>query len=168
MAGAIAHGFGNYVPVSLHWKTASGQPKSRWQAHPTRGIVWNGAQKVRIYVGNRGTNKAENVKVYVWYTEWVDGDPPPEWKVGAGTPWKPLTAPGSPPTSIPSNRLVDFGAFGLPLLAQGRYVLLASASCPEDRPCVELANHAASFTDTPLEDLVAGDNNIGLLVIRVH
>jgi hypothetical protein len=39
------------------------------------------------------------------------------------------------------------------------------ANCLTDRAHITLTDHACSYTDTPLVDLVSGDNNMGLLVI---
>ena len=44
---------------------------------------------------------------------------------------------------------------------------MAASTCPRDRPYIELPTHAPSFTDCRLVALVAGDNNLGLLVIDI-
>ena len=47
-----------------------------------------------------------------------------------------------------------------------RYIILAKASCVDDTANTDVANYACSSMKTQLVDLVSGDNNIGLRVLK--
>jgi hypothetical protein len=62
---------------------------------------------------------------------------------------------------------VTFGGFAL-APAPGRYLVLAQATCADDRANPDPATgYACSVLPTPLPDLVANDNNLGLAVISL-
>jgi hypothetical protein len=168
MDGLVSYGPGSYVPVSLHWKTHPAEPESEWQADPADGIIWDqGAGQITVKVGNRGTSPARGVTVSAWAIAWPANAPAPAWKKGGGGAWARLSPYTSAPDDIGPRQSKDFGPFDLTPLPSGRHIIMAASTCPGDRPYIELPTHAPSFTDCRLVDLVAGDNNLGLLVIDI-
>lgn len=164
MNGEVPYGDGSYVPVSLHWQNAVGAAAPLWQADPAAGIVWRpAAGQIDVNVGNRGTSTASGVKVSVWTIAWPGNQSPPMWQNGGGG-WQQLSPNSFAGPNIPPGQSRTFGPFNFAPPA-GRNIIVAIASCRGDKPLLELPNHACSFIDTPLADLVAGDNNLGLLVI---
>ena len=165
-AGVVHHGPGSYVPVSNHWQAASGAASPPWQADPINGMSWSAAaQTLDVKVGNRGQKPTNNVVVAVHYQAWTPGTAPPVWDAGAS--WTPSPSNPSPAQSIPAGGGVPFGPFALPL-TPGSYVVLAIAYCPDDRPNLDPATAlACAYSPTRVDDLVAGDNNLGLLFIVV-
>jgi hypothetical protein len=157
---------GGYMPVSLDW-----HPTPAWHAKPSALQVTG--NRVWVEVRNRGRNAAADVTVAVWWINWpgTQIDDPPKWNpatwnllgVSGLTPvpaWSNPPNPPSPPTS--------FGPFtGIPTGPPGRRLLiLAAATCPADRANTDLATGLhCSTMGTPIVDLVAGDNNLGL---RLH
>lgn len=171
-SGAIRYGPGSYVPVSLHCNNAQAQSHvpPEWQADPNAVIVAPGTGEITVKVGNRGTQLAQDVEVTVWWHEWPAG-PPPDWD----TSWTPCalsgggaigmqdvdpTDPGDPTT------LKTFGPFAaVPLAAGTRYLLLVQANCGDDPANTDPTTLLpCSLDPTPLVDLVANDNNLGLRV----
>jgi len=163
-SGEIDYGAGSYNPVSLEWdpnQTQNSVPP-KWQADPA-AIVVQANGKISVVVGNRGDQLATNVAVSVWWHEWPAGGPPPPWDA---TTWTQLAGPGSkniPPGSPP----VTFANFAaVPLPTGRRYLLLAQATCADDRANTDPAtNLPCSQQPAPLLDLVANDNNLGLRVL---
>jgi hypothetical protein len=150
-----AHPRGGYMPVSLDW---NGAPPP-WHASPSAIKV--GPNQVTVEVRNRGRLPATGVTVRLLWVSWPELQPePPKWDPKANT-WKLLGASG--PQTVPAggNAMV-FGPFPAP--PQGsRLLLLAEATCPADRANTDEATglHCATLP-TPIVDLVAGDNNLGL------
>lgn len=148
--GLASPPLGDYRPVSLDW---NGTPA--WHAHPQAIQVGN---HVTVEVRNRGTSDAHGVKVKIRYIDWAGGPVPPwdpaTWKSLAPSAAKTVRADGNPVT------------FQSPLLpaSGGRRLILAEANCPAD-PANTAASVPCATKPTPLVDLVAGDNNLGL---RVH
>jgi hypothetical protein len=166
--GDVTHGPGTYVPVSLDW---GGTPS--WHS-PKTAIEVTGGQ-VFVTVGNRGRKVAKNVKVRVWCRNWPANSPPPTWKNGVG--WTPSNGLPVAPQDVAPGAAVRFGPFS-PVLTTSRYIVLAEATCDSDfansDPFQTLPGNVGSGTglpcswmDTPLVDLVANDNNLGLRVIGV-
>ncbi len=164
MNGEVPYGDGSYVPVSLHWQNATNSPAPLWQADPAAGIVRRPGGQIDVKVGNRGTRTASGVKVSVWAITWPANQPPPMWQNGSGA-WQQLSPNPIAAQNIPAGQSRTFGPFNFPAPPAGRHIIVAIASCRGDKPLIELPHHACSFIDTPLADLVAGDNNLGLLVI---
>jgi hypothetical protein len=162
-SGALDYGKGSYVPVSLAWdnnQTGADAPLL-WQASRDAIEVVNG--DIYVWVQNRGLYGAAGVTVRVWWHNWPNGSDAPDWNDGA---WEELD-----PTLVPSQLVtmggrVSFGPYTYKNVPDGRYILLASASCDDD-----LANTdgptglPCSYLATPLIDLVANDNNLGLRVM---
>jgi hypothetical protein len=166
--GAADYGRGSYVPVSLHWQDTGAQaPAPLWQADPAEGIVGpDAAGKVEVRVGNRGAQPAVDVAVRLWVADWPQGSPPPDWAAGSGA-WTACAASGPATRKIPPGPPSAQAAFNFALPAgAGRRVLFAEATCPDDRANTEPAlGLACASTPTPLADLVANDNNLGLRVL---
>ncbi|MEJ5992121.1 hypothetical protein WG902_19120 [Ramlibacter sp. PS3R-8] len=171
MGDATDFGPGSYVPVPLHWQAAGAAPP-RWQADPRAGIKYPTANgRVEVRVGNRGPAMANNVQVRLWVAAWPANANPPDWSPGT---WAPCTAVGAAgPNTIPGKTQPLGQAFTFdlppnPPTAPGRYILLAEASCDEDRPHTDTSLLLSCSTQpTPLVDLVANDNNLGLLVVTI-
>ena len=154
---------GGYMPVQLDWAHAPTEPS--WLAEPTAALRIVGSQ-VWVTVQNRGSQIANGVSVRVWYARAQNVNNPPRWNT---PPWKEIFSTNSGP--LPINPLpgpgsaVQFGPFtGLPTVPNRRYLVVASASCVDDLSNIEAPMPVAT-SRTPIVDLVAGDNNIGL---RVH
>jgi hypothetical protein len=148
---------GGYMPVSLDWSGAH----PPWHA---TAITINGGQ-VTVGVRNRGPNPATGVKVRVFWADFPDIANPPTWGSRA---WTILRGPNAPQDVPAGPGSVPFGPFtGLPVGA-GRRLILAEASCAADRANSDRATGLPCATlETPIVDLVAGDNNLGLVVQKV-
>jgi len=155
---------GGYVPVSLDWGVTVDPPL--WHA-TTTAIQINGDQ-VRVRVRNRGEADATGVSVSVWYTQWLLTDPePPAWNTL--NTWSSLGS--QPAQTVPAwpTPAVTFGPFGgLPAPAPGHaLVVVAIATCDGDRANADTTTLLPCSTEiTRTVDLVAGDNNMGLVVVR--
>jgi hypothetical protein len=167
--GDVDYGEGSYVPVSLDW---NGTPK--WHAKVGGGGVQEGIERQGanffVYVGNRGRNPANGVTVNVFGREWPAAAPPPEWDPTPGA-WTTYSA--LPAQNIPVGAVARFGPFSPDPLAPvppagARYLVLAQATCVDDPANIDPARGLpCSLQTTPLVDLVAGDNNLGLIEITI-
>ena len=73
----------------------------------------------------------------------------------------------SGPKDVPArpDSPVEFGPFDLPATSE-QVLIFAEATCPADRANTDVATDLpCSRTATPLPDLVANDNNLGLIVL---
>ena len=161
----IAYGDGSYNPVSLEWDPSQSQAADPplWQAD-SAAITKANNGAISVVVGNRGTALATNVAVSVWWHEWPNGATPPDWDSASWTSCPPSS---NATMSISPGGQVTFGQFAAVPLASGkRYILLARASCADDPANIDAAtNLPCSQQPTPLVDLVANDNNLGLCVL---
>jgi hypothetical protein len=148
---------GGYMPVQLDWANPPGTPS--WLATPAAiQIVGN---RVRVTVSNRGNSPANAVSVRVWWALANVVNNPPPWNTPGA--WTEILGANSGPQTIPAGGSRQFGPFnGLPG-GKGRYLVVASASCAGDQSNIEAPLPVATSL-TPIVDLVAGDNNIGLQV----
>jgi hypothetical protein len=164
--GVIDYGPGSYNPVSLEWdrNQVPADPPPKWQADPA-AISLSATGQISVVVGNRGNALAQAVSVSVWWRAWPGGPPAPQWDAAT---WQQCAAIGPALQNIPPNGQANFGPFAaVPLPPGRRYLLLAQATCPDDRANVDPAtNFPCSQKPTPLLDLVANDNNLGLRVLR--
>ncbi len=156
---------GDYIPVSLDWdlKQVGADKAPAWQATP-QAIDVNG-DKIYVTVGNRGSKPATDVVVCVWYHDWPDGAPYPKWNDGHWNPW----GGQSPKQTVAADGPTTFGPFTqTQTLPSGRrYLVMAEATCADDRSNSDKATRLpCSDRPTPLIDLVANDNNLGLLVVK--
>lgn len=163
-SGDVDYGPGSYNPVSLDWDANQSQSQDtpRWQADPG-AIVVSDSGEISVVVGNRGTEQAKNVKVSVWWHEWPAGKPP-DWDRAS---WRECPPSGSPVQDIDPYESKTFGTFSaVPLPSGKRYLLLAQATCEDDPANIDPATSLpCSRRPTPLLDLVANDNNLGLRVL---
>lgn len=159
------HPRGGYMPVSLDWHAWPNA--SSWHATGAAISVAAGG-RVTAEVCNRGRLAANGVVVRVWWARRVGGGPIPKWPDPAWTllgsdgpknvPAWPASAPQ--PVGTPTRFTVN----GFPAAA-GRYLILAEATCPDDRANTDAATGLPCATSpTSIVDLVAGDNNLALLV----
>jgi hypothetical protein len=120
-----------------------------------------------VRVGNRGTERADNVAVRVWRREYRDRDEP-LWNDGT---WTEIKGPSKtrhiePDAEVEADAHVGFGPFPFTPASGKRYLLLAEATCDADRANSDPATGLpCSREKTPLADLVANDNNLGLVVV---
>jgi hypothetical protein len=160
---------GGYMPVSLDWQPVASPPgPPRW--HAAAPAIQVAGDTVSVEVSNRGPSPAPQVRVAVWWAEWSTTQPdPPAWNDGA---WHSLGT-SVPQTVAPWPARTAFGPFSaagidaLPTLPAGRRLLIvASATSPSDRANTDpFSLLPCALLPTPIVDLVAGDNNIGL---RLH
>lgn len=159
---------GTYRPVSLDWGKAGSPPK--WHARESSIEIDVAAKQIWIYVHNRGSLTAEKVSVRVWATKKNAGSSAPPWTDKA---WeKPLHGPSTRKQVKPGSTATRFGPFKWQAPLFGASLILAEATCPADRANTDLAASdvptglPCARSRTPIRDLVAGDNNLGLLVYR--
>jgi hypothetical protein len=164
---AVRYGAGSYVPVSLDWGRYANAPGVAGPGIPA-WFARSAAMRLRagqifVRVGNRGAQTALGVTVSLWWHAWPAGNDPPLWN----TPqWATI---GAQPAAqdVPSGQTRTFGGFAL-APAPGRYLVFAQATCADDRANPDPATgYACSLLPTPLPDLVANDNNLGLTVISL-
>jgi hypothetical protein len=163
-AGDIQYGPGNYAPVPLYWdRYQSGSDVAPlWQA--ASNVIKAQGKHIRVTVGNRGSESAQHVKVNVWWRQWPKGTDAPDWNHGEGwTPCEPSVGKGR---TIAPGASTTFGPFSHVPPRGKRYLVLAQATCGDDPANTDPATYLpCSQLKTPLIDLVAGDNNLGLRVI---
>jgi hypothetical protein len=159
--GNIAYGEGSYVPVSLHCNPTV--PAPLWQADPN-AITLAANGDISVTVGNRGTRPANSVTVDVWWHAWPVGQQTlPDWDASS---WTPCGSPGNPLQTINPGDRKTFVFRRVPAGAGRRYLLLARATCADDPANIDAATGLpCSQQPTPLIDLVANDNNLGLRVV---
>jgi hypothetical protein len=159
--GEIRYGPGNYAPVPLTWENQMEGPPL-WHAAANAIKIKDG--QIYVTVGNRGSEPARDVKVEVWCRGWPIGGPPPDWETSGWTVCKPSASAGKGQTIAP-RRTVVFGPFAN--VAPGeRYLVIARATCADDPANTDTTTHLpCARLETPLPDLVSGDNNLGLRVI---
>lgn len=150
---------GSYDPVPLDVPAAF----PAWHA---TGIVLS-AGVVEVTVGNLGSAAANAVSVECWALP-IGG----VVDVYSPSAWVPLDAlPDVPPDTVPgglnANAKFSFQALsgGVPL--HGAHYIMASATCPADKSNLDPTMMLGlDDTITPLVDLVANDNNLGLRVLQ--
>jgi hypothetical protein len=162
---SVGHGPGTYVPVSLDWgryaePAPAGADIPLWFARDT-AVESQGGQ-IFVTVGNRGRETATGVTVRVWWHAWPGGTVAPSWDA---TQWGTPGGPQPAAQDIPPGQTRRFGGFALGI-GPGRHLVLAHATCEDDRANTDpLTSLPCSDLPTPLPDLVASDNNLGLIVV---
>jgi hypothetical protein len=164
--GDVSYGPGSYVPVSLDWdpnQSGSDAPPL-WQAEGNAIVVSD--SNICVRVGNRGNQSATNVIVSVWWYAWPGGNDPPKWNdpTKVWTRCSPSASPGQ--TIDPGAQPAEFDFTFDPPPAGTRYLVLAQATCGDDLANSDPATQLpCSQLLTRLVDLVANDNNLGLIVV---
>ena len=166
-AGEVAYGPGSYVPVSLDWSQ-----DALWLVDPNAPVV----------IGNRGQDPAQMVTVRAWVGK-VSGTPgTPGWDLGKRIKWTEAIAERRI-RAIDGEAARRFSPIGSVIRegkrGRGISVILIEVSCPDDRANTDpaavlpaaVADGNAGLSDLPtiprqLTDLVANDNNLGLIVLR--
>jgi hypothetical protein len=164
----VVYGEGSYVPVSLDWNRNQRYrdkrtPPPSWQA--TDAAIHMEGGNLYVVVGNRGSQSADNVTVTVSWHRWPDDEDPPKWKDGD---WKSFEPKNGLVQTIPAGQSERFGPFSVSeQLAGTRFIVVAHATCADDRANTDAAAHLpCNLHPTPLVDLVANDNNLGLAVFE--
>jgi hypothetical protein len=162
--GPVEYGPGSYVPVSLDWSSDQGgsDDAPAWQADPDEGII-SCDDSIYVKVRNRGTQTAQDVTVRVWWCPWPADSPKPKWN---DPDWQPCPPQAIAAQDIGPTEVGSFGPFSVSGPIPGsRYVVLARATCDDDRANIASgAKLPCGREKTPLVDLVANDNNLGLRV----
>jgi hypothetical protein len=158
--GDIAYGPGSYNPVSLDWdpQQSGSDAPPLWQADQN-AIVVSGSN-ISVWVGNRGGEPAMNVEVSVWWRAWPANTAPPNWDP---LTWTPCNPQPSAAQNIAAGAQTSFGPFAFAPPGGTRYLVLAQATCADDKANTTML--LSSQMPAPLLDLVANDNNLGLVVI---
>jgi hypothetical protein len=176
-SGTLDYGKGSYVPVSLEWDLhqIEADPPPAWQAWRDSSGTGHDAIEVSstgdiyVWVQNRGRYDAAGVTVRVWWRDWPNSSsppPPPDWNDGY---WEELDST-HPVQVVPQGGKVRFGPYTYVNAPAGRHIVLAEATCADDRANTDTASALplpplpCSYRPTPLVDLVANDNNLGLRV----
>ena len=150
---------GGYAPVPLDWSDDPDGHAPLWHAAPES--LWVDGDSVRLAVRNRGNEAARAVRATCWVAP--AGVWPLAWTLLEQLP--PFSADVDPSTTA----LFSFAAAG----RVGAYLVLAQVSCDADRSNLDLAAGLPCSAREPptdahaLTDLVAGDNNLGLRVLRL-
>ena len=165
-AGHIAYGPGAYAPVSLEWAPAAG-----WAMDITH-----------IQVGNRGRAIAADIKLRVWVGFAAKAATQGRWDLETQLTW-PEQAQTLDLGSLASGQTIDLlsladvqTVLNAAANVAGSFTLvLFEASCPNDRANTDPAallppattKNGENLPKTPraLADLVANDNNLGLLIL---
>ncbi len=153
-----------YEPVSLDWRSAA------WHASD-EAIEVKGCDVI-VRVNNRGYETAKDVETRLWCLNWHHAAHSPWWHprhlnsawtlVGRQTqaripPWTAAASPAAFRFQLPD------------IPGARRLLLLAETSCGGDRSNIDVASKLpCSRFSVPLVDLVAGDNNLGLRILRRH
>jgi hypothetical protein len=173
-SGTLDYGKGSYVPVSLEWNLdqIEADPPPAWQAWRDSSGAGHDAIEVSatgdiyVWVQNRGGYDAAGVTVRAWWRDWPNSAPPPNWNDGY---WEELDST-HPVQVVPQGGKVRFGPYTYVNAPAGRHIVLAEATCGDDRANTDTASTLplpplpCSYRPTPLVDLVANDNNLGLRV----
>jgi hypothetical protein len=172
VSGMLDYGKGSYVPVSLEWdrnQTETDVPPA-WQAwrdssgagHDAIEVSANG--DIYVWVQNRGGYDATGVTVRVWWRDWPNQSPHPHWN---DNHWEELGSTNQVQVVPVGGGRVRFGPFTYSNPPAGRHIVLAEANCDDDRANTNTATALpCSYRRTPLVDLVANDNNLGLRVLK--
>jgi hypothetical protein len=174
---------GGYMPVSLDWKAGPPDPQNPPTTpvvppHPPNPPLWHAtADAIRVVgdtvttveVSTRGPSTASQVTVEVWWTDWpLTQTDPPLWNDGSwtslGTSASQTVAPWPARTTFGPFPASGSGVAPLPTSPSGRRLLIiATATCAADRANTDIFTALPCSTSrTPIVDLVAGDNNLGL------
>jgi hypothetical protein len=164
---------GDYTPVSLDWGQED-PPQPAWSASDG-GIEWDreGAS-VAVRIGNRGREAdAAAVRLRLWWFD-LGSDAAAararlrEWRFDP----QQLAAIDVSVGTVPRGDLtgVRGGPFEVPQALRSSYVLLvAEASCGADPAITDPATDLPTTRiQTPLVQLIAGDNNLALRVLPSH
>jgi len=166
--GQPPKGSGDYWPVPLDWGTTP-QP---WHASAA-GIRIVGGQII-VTVRNRGSKIAKDVGVDVWLWPTTGSAAEPQslaLNTIAGFIHATLVigSGGSPLQDVPDKGAVDFAFNPVGATVGTEYFVLAQATCDEDRSNADATVPAqaqpCATLSTPLIDLVANDNNLGLRIL---
>jgi hypothetical protein len=157
---------GPYSPVDLLGEA--------WHADPhfvsVKKAILSRRRKIRVKVQNRGTVAATDTCVDVWLAKVLTDGTPPAFP--DATRWTLLdsqtgTVPGRT-GSKPGAK--TFGTFSwLPPTGPTQdYAILVTATCDADRSNVDRnTNHPCATLATPINVLVASDNNLGLIKVTI-
>ena len=157
---------GPYSPVDLLGPA--------WRADPkflsVKKAILSRRRKVRVKVQNRGTVAATDTSVEVWLAKVPAGGMPPAFP--DATQW---TSLGSLTGTVPGRTgakpgAKKFGPFSWlpPTGPTQEYAILAAATCDADRSNIDPSTmHPCATLATPINFLVACDNNLGLTTVTI-
>lgn len=172
----VEHGPGSYVPVSLEAPEYDNGEAPHWFA--AKQAIRVEKEGIYVIVGNRGSESAKDVTVTVFYREWKKGAELPHWvpsdeggrQEHAHEHWNKIDPTDADrKQNCSGTNDMKFGPFPWPPpVKASRFLILAKATCPGDHANIDADPAAAtglpcSRKPTPLSDLVANDNNLGLI-----
>ena len=165
-SGPVTHAAGGYPPVSLDWRRSPARADGAPLWHATEQAIHVQGGEAFVVVNNRGSVRADGVEVRLWRRRRPGRPETLQWDAGTG--WTEANAQAVRVRNVPAGGSMRFGPFtGLPT-GRGNYLVLAQATCADDRANSDPAsNLPCSRQPTPLTDLVAGDNNLGLRALRI-
>ncbi len=164
LGGTLHYGPGSYAPVSLDWTG-----ERAWMVDPAQGFV----------LGNRGRVASGEVRLRMWLGI-VTGDmTEPHWDLTNSINWM-LVVPLPPVPNLDPESTEVVGIHDDINVAMGQasegttFICLLESSCDDDLansdPQALLAAEIPDQANPPrqpraLTDLVAGDNNLGLMLL---
>jgi len=159
--GAVDHGPGSYVPVSLDWGSllSGGSSEPAWFAHKTAVRETTGGWEAEVR--NRGSHEATGVTVEAWWHAWPSQRPPPLWNSGSWT-----SGGKKGPVKVLAGGSQVLGPFS-PVSGSGRHLLFITATCTGDGANTDSPARACSYLQTALEELVPTDNNLALALVTL-
>jgi hypothetical protein len=159
-AGGPVHAAGSYTPVPLDWMPVPpGSPDApAWHA-TEQAIRVDGNGDVWVTVRNRGSMGAADVVIDIWHAAPAAGIAP-DWESGE---WNHLGTAG--PRAVGPGASETFGPVSALPAGRPRFIL-AATTCPADLANIDPVTGLPCETGrTPIVDLVAGDNNVGLRLL---
>lgn len=161
--GSVKHQPGAYVPVALSAPDCEGQDaeaQPEWVSRNGEGITVD-ANAISVAVGNRGQLAASGVTVKLSVYE-CDDSGLPNWDA-QNTDWREIDSLDA--EDVAAETSVTVGPFAWEPEAGTTYLIVAQASCPDDRASIDVAAMLpCSAKPMPLPLLIANDNNISLTV----
>lgn len=168
--GTTSYGPGSYAPVSLDW---------------TGARAWMVGEDQGFNIGNRGRQPANGVRLRMWLGVLLGDMTEDRWDLGDNIEWllfhpvivdvSALVQGDEAPVDIPDTFTQEMETADIGIAA---FVILLESSCDDDlansdpQALLSAKIDNANGDDPPvkpraLADLVAGDNNLGLMLIDV-
>jgi hypothetical protein len=179
--GEIVSGPGEPEPVDIYVRSALDGGYSGVPAEYDIGVVGpkaNKSNQVTVGIANRGAKDALNVKVTLGVAP--RGSQEPDWKNPDDDPadendtkesvWKNIddVARDIPRRNADGTNAAMTVTFQWTPRAAGRYLLLAVVTCDDDRAITDSKTSLpCALRGAPVRQLVAGDNNLGLVEVTV-
>lgn len=165
---------GGYAPVTFIDARHLADPNAMWVQRSKSGRVHaapkgNAINYVYVVVGNRGQQTGLQTTVRVYRARLTRGRVP-LWTAAAWSELPPDQAGDEGPTDVNAATSVTFGPFRWDdARPRRRYALLAVATCSADLANIDpAASLPCANSPCSVDELVAFDNNLGLLLVRAQ